>query len=515
LSAAATIELSAAEFLRTEGQKDLLRLVTAGSVDDGKSTLIGRLLYDSQSIYEDQLHAVKRASRNGLELALLTDGLRAEREQGITIDVAYRYFSTAKRKFILADTPGHEQYTRNMATGASNADLAILLVDASRGIQPQSKRHAHIIGLLGIRHLVVLFNKMDLVNYSEELFRSLQNELLDAIEQLEFETVEFFPVSAHAGTNVVSRSPLTPWYGGPALLEYLEEIDITRSETSKPFRFPVQRVQRTEDFRGYSGQIFTGTIARGDSITVLPSLHVSRVKSIVTFDGEFEQAAAPQSVTLTLEDEVDISRGDAIVASQNLPFHTRSFRSQMVWFSSESLDPSRRYLLKHTTQTVAAEIEVESRLDISTLTSETSNTLTVNDIGTVRVETGRPLFFDSYRENRATGSFIVIDPGTNNTVAAGMIVAPLRTDRDKRNPGARGRILNVHEHKSIFENKTLESIADRAVVLSKWNPRAAELLSLAGFDVLILDAPPHSGERVSRDEVVSILKGDQTKVPGD
>src|SRR6185437_4851170 len=295
LSTVASPSLTAEEFLHSEQQKDLLRLVTAGSVDDGKSTLLGRLLYDSQSVYADQLHAVRRSSRGDLELALLTDGLRAEREQGITIDVAYRYFSTAKRKFILADTPGHEQYTRNMATGASNADLAILLVDASRGIQPQSKRHAYIIGLLGIRHLVVLINKMDLVGYSEEIFRKLRRDLLAALGHLSFDAVEFIPVSANAGTNVVHRSSLTPWYVGRALLEYLESVDVSRNLQDKPFRFPVQLVQRTPDFRGYSGQIAAGRIAIGDSLTVLPSQRRTRVKSIVTFDGKKTEAFAPQS----------------------------------------------------------------------------------------------------------------------------------------------------------------------------------------------------------------------------
>ena len=510
MSAAASVDITAEELLRSEQQKDLLRLVTAGSVDDGKSTLIGRLLYDSHSIYEDQLHAVKRASRGNLELALLTDGLRAEREQGITIDVAYRYFSTAKRKFILADTPGHEQYTRNMATGASNADLAVLLVDASRGIQPQSKRHAHIIGLLGIRHLAVLVNKMDLVGYAEDIFLALQQELLVAIEQLDFETVEFFPVSSSDGINVVRRSPLTPWFRGPALLEYLENIDITRSEHNKPFRFPVQRVQRTDDFRGYSGQIATGKITVGDSITVLPSLRSTRVKSIVTFEGELQRAVSPQSVTITLEDELDISRGDAIVEAESLPFTTHNFRARMIWFSEEPLDPKRRYTLKHTTQTVPAEIAVESRLDISTLATEGSTGLRINDIGDVVVETSRPIFFDPYRQNRKTGSFILIDPATHNTVAAGMITSPVSDSGRQQTSGRRhGRVINVTDHKPLeemFQNGSRETLPEHVVVLSNWNRKAVELLSGAGFDVLLLDAPSGIGENLPEGEILALLQ---------
>jgi sulfate adenylyltransferase large subunit len=478
--------LSAEEFLASDQEKDLLRLVTAGSVDDGKSTLLGRLLYDSQSIYEDQLHAVKRASRGGLELALLTDGLRAEREQGITIDVAYRYFSTAKRKFILADTPGHEQYTRNMATGASNADLAILLVDASRGIQPQSKRHAYIIGLLGIRHLVVLINKMDLVGYSEEVFRELQRELLSALGQLTFESVECIPVSANAGTNVVHRSSLTPWYQGRALLEYLESVDVSRNVHDEPFRFPVQLVQRTSDFRGYSGQIAAGKIAVGDPLTVLPSQSRTRVKSIVTFDGKREEAFAPQSVTLTVEDELDISRGDMLASRGDPPEAAHNFRAQMIWFSEQPLGPGRRYLIKHTAQSTGAVLKVESKLNIQSLSSETASTLEMNDIGIVSVEADRPLLFDLYRKSRSTGSFIVVDPNSHNTVAAGMIVAALEQSANAQSP--RGLLAIARRDEPRLEQ--LDSAAAEArniVVLSKWNQQAVDLLLGTGMHVIMLD----------------------------
>jgi len=482
--------LTAEEFLDAEQSKDLLRLVTAGSVDDGKSTLLGRLLHDSQSIYEDQLHALKRASRGDLELALLTDGLRAEREQGITIDVAYRYFSTAKRKFILADTPGHEQYTRNMATGASNADLAILLVDATRGMQPQSKRHAYIIGLLGIRHLVILINKLDLVAYSEEVFHALRQEFAAAIRQLEFESLEFFPVSAATGANVVHRSSLTPWYRGPALLDYLESVDVTPTEHTKPFRLPVQLVQRTQDFRGYSGQIVSGRIAVGDPITVLPSRSQTRVESIVTFDGELQEAVAPQSVTLTVEDEVDISRGDLLAAVQDLPFATRRFQAQMIWLSEHPLAPGRRYLLKHTSQTTAAEVKVESKLNIHCLESEPARDLQMNDIGIVTVETNRPALFDLYRESRRTGSFILIDPGSNNTVAAGMILAP-EDISESSTPQNDGLIVWVESTQAA--GAVLQSLADSTreneiVVLANWNTKAVDLLINAGIHVLLVDS---------------------------
>ena len=463
--------------------------MTAGSVDDGKSTLIGRLLYDSQSVYEDQLHAVRHASRDGLELALLTDGLRAEREQGITIDVAHRYFSTTKRKFILADTPGHEQYTRNMATGASNSDLAILLVDASRGIQAQSKRHAHIIALLGIRHLVVVINKMDLVAYSKDVFENLRHELWATIQQLEFDTVQFFPVSANLGINVVHRSSLTSWFNGPALLEYLETLDVRRSDASKPFRLAIQLVQRTPTFRGYSGQIAAGTIRVGDPVTVLPSLRSTRVKSIVDYERELEQAFALQSVTVTVEHELDISRGDILAAPDNLPFSTRKFRAQMVWFSEQPLSMQRRYLLKHTTRTTAAEITVKSRLDIQSLIRHSSTTLGINDIGSVDIQTDQPVFFDPYRECRTTGSFILIDPSTNNTVAAGMMVEPAAEVASPTHL-QRGKLINLTgQHSLIQMVNDLSHRRANIVVLSKWNPGATELLSANGFDVLLLDAP--------------------------
>jgi sulfate adenylyltransferase large subunit len=470
----------------------LLRLVTAGSVDDGKSTLLGRLLYDSHSVYEDQIRAVERASREGLDLALLTDGLRAEREQGITIDVAYRYFSTAKRKFILSDAPGHEQYTRNMATGASNADLAILLVDASRGIQPQSKRHAYIIGLLGIRHLVIVLNKMDLVGYSKEIFYRLRSDLLAAIEQLSFDSVEFFPLSAATGENVVHPSSLMKWFEGPTLLAYLETVNIGANKPNSSFRLPVQRVERIYGFRAYSGQIAGGSIQIGDSVTVLPSLRSTRIKSILTFDGELRHAIAPQSVALTLEDELDISRGDVIAASENVPVSARKFQAHLIWFSEDALDPRRYYLLKHSAQIVASKIVVENRLNISTLHFESAGLLHINDIGSVRVETSKPIFFDQYQLNRATGGFILIDPVSNNTVAGGMIAVAVPEDIPMREAIRAGVIVDLTGRESFADS--LETyFAQRqssAVVLYRWNHEAAKLLSDGGFHVFVLDVPP-------------------------
>ncbi|HWC15775.1 MAG TPA: GTP-binding protein, partial [Terriglobales bacterium] len=380
--------------------------------------------------------------------------------------------------------------TRNMATGASNADLAILLVDASRGIQPQSKRHAYIIGLLGIRHLVILINKLDLVGYSEPVFRALREEFSAAINRLEFDSLEFFPVSAAAGTNVVHRSPLTPWYRGPALLEYLESVDLTRTEHTKAFRLPVQLVQRTSDFRGYSGQIASGKVTVGDPITVLPSLRQTRVKSIVTFDGELDYAIAPQSVTLTVEDEVDISRGDILASACDLPFATRRFRAQLIWFWEQQLAAGRRYLLKHTSQTTAAEVKVESRLEIHSLGSESAHVLQMNDIGIVTVETNRPLLFDRYSESRRTGSFILVDPGSNNTVAAGMILAPEQISESSPAYG-QGLLVRADSRDSaarVLQSLTKSHAENEVVMLSNWNKKAVDLLVNAGIHVIMLDS---------------------------
>ncbi|MBZ5618226.1 MAG: sulfate adenylyltransferase subunit CysN [Acidobacteriia bacterium] len=415
------------DWLASTARTELLRFTTAGSVDDGKSTLIGRLLYDSKGVYEDQLASVRKATRNlttgGLDLSLLTDGLRAEREQGITIDVAYRYFSTPKRKFIIADTPGHEQYTRNMATGASNANLAIILVDARLGVLPQSRRHAYIAALLGIPHLVVAVNKMDLVDFREEVFAAIREEFTAFARQFHVPDIQFIPISALEGDNVVRSSDRTPWYDGPNLLEHLETVPIHNDRNLVDMRFPVQYVIRPNlDFRGFAGQIASGVVRRGDDITVLPSGRASRVKSIITMNGELEEAFAPMSVTVCLEDEIDVSRGDMLVHAANQPQVGRRIEAAVVWMNQKPLEPHQPYLLKHTTQTVQARVRgILHRVDINTLDHPPAARLELNEIGVVSLEAQRPLFFDPYQRNRATGSFILIDPIGNETLGAGMI----------------------------------------------------------------------------------------------
>jgi len=428
--AATGLDIEAQEWLATTAQTELLRFTTAGSVDDGKSTLIGRLLYDSKGVYEDQLASVRKATKNlttnGLDLSLLTDGLRAEREQGITIDVAYRYFATPRRKFIIADTPGHEQYTRNMATGASTANLAVILIDARYGVLPQSRRHAFIATLLGIPHLVVAINKMDLMEYREEVFNAIRADFESFAEQLRARDVRFIPISALKGDNVVGPSAQTPWYSGPSLLEHLETVPIDNDLNLADLRFPVQYVIRPDlDFRGFAGQIASGVMRKGDDITVLPSGRTSRIQSIVTWDGELEEAFAPMSVTVCLEDEIDISRGDMLVHTQAAPHSGRRFEATVVWMNEKPLEPHRAYLLKHSTQIVQARVrEIRHRVDINTLGHQRASQLQLNEIGVVAIEAQRPIFFDAYRKNRATGSLILIDPITNETLGAGMISRP-------------------------------------------------------------------------------------------
>jgi sulfate adenylyltransferase large subunit len=410
------------EFMAREQAKGLLRFTTAGSVDDGKSTLIGRLLHDARGAYEDQL---KSAIRGGaIDFSLLTDGLRAEREQGITIDVAYRYFATPKRKFILADTPGHEQYTRNMATGASTAELAIILLDASRGITTQSLRHAYIASLLGIPHFVIAVNKMDLISYDEEVFHRIRGEFAPFLTRLGVDDAYFLPLSALKGDNVVDRSQNMPWFDGMSLLEHLETIETTLASVEAPFRMAVQRVVRPDHtFRGYAGQIASGVVRPGDEILALPSGRRTRVERVVTYDGDLDAAHAPLSVTLTLADEIDISRGDMIAGGAE-PISARAVEATIVWFDGKPLDPAGHYLIKHTAQIVPARVEeVEYRVNVNTLHAEPVMTLSMNEVGVVRISTARPLFFDPYRENRGTGAFILIDRQTNATAAVGMIVS--------------------------------------------------------------------------------------------
>ena len=433
MSAATLPAFSIHEFLRQEREKDLLRFSTAGSVDDGKSTLIGRLLYDTQSVYDDQVRSIEGKGTTApgqLDFALLTDGLRAEREQGITIDVAYRYFSTAHRKFIIADTPGHEQYTRNMATGASTADVAVVLIDATKGVLVQSRRHAYIASLLRVRNVLVAVNKMDLVDYDETAFRAIARDFatdLDRIAENTSTSIEaaYVPVSALIGDNVVSRSNAMPWYDGPTLLELLESLPASDETRAAPFRFPVQRVLRPDhNYRGFAGQIASGTIRPGDAVTVASSGRTAAVERIVTWDGDLAEAHAPLSATLVLDRDLDISRGDLIASHDHPPSLSKSIKASLVWMDQRPLELSRRYLLKHTSRTVPAFLtSIDHRANIATLTREPAETLEMNSIGVVNLSLLQPVAVDVYRENRSTGAFILIDPVTNATVAAGMIVA--------------------------------------------------------------------------------------------
>jgi sulfate adenylyltransferase subunit 1 len=424
----------------------LLRICTAGSVDDGKSTLIGRLLYDSRSVYEDQVSSVEKASKNRtagpIDFSLFTDGLKAEREQGITIDVAYRYFATARRKFILADTPGHEQYTRNMATGASTADVAILLVDARNGVRIQTRRHARIAQLLGITEFALAINKMDLVDFDRQVFDDIVDDFQEILPDARIHPI---PMSALNGDNVIGRSERTPWFDGASLLEYLETVEVDHRIVAKPFRLPVQLVVRPDqEFRGYSGQILSGLIRVGEPVTAWPSGHTAGVKRIVTWDGDIEVAHAPMSVTLVLDDEIDISRGDTLTNSVSAgqttgrgprdegarePYVGRHFEADVVWMDERPLDPSRLYMLKHTTRTV---------------TVEANRPLALNQIETVTLTASRPLVFDRYRDIRATGSFILIDPATNFTAGAGMIIDAIREDHAAEyRPNAAERLVKI------------------------------------------------------------------------
>src|SRR5947209_6228830 len=418
-------------YLDRHQRKELLRFLTCGSVDDGKSTLIGRLLHDTKGIYDDQLAAVRRDSaKHGttgtgeVDLALLTDGLKAEREQGITIDVAYRYFSTDKRKFIIADTPGHEQYTRNMATGASTCQLAIILIDARHGVMTQTRRHSFIVSLLGIRHVVVAINKMDLVGHSQEVFERIKNDYTGFVAKLDLRDITFIPMSALKGDNVVSKSDAMPWYSGPPLLDHLETVHIASDRNLTDLRFPVQYVIRPNlDFRGFAGTVASGILRKGDDVMVLPSGRRSRVKSIVTYDGELDEAFAPQAVTVTLADEVDVSRRDMLVHPDSPPHVSREIEAMVVWMAEQPFVPGKTYTLKQTTRQVAAEVAAfRYAVDVNTLEHRAAARLGLNEVGHVQLSLTQPLACDPYRTNPATGAFILIDRLTNNTVGAGMIL---------------------------------------------------------------------------------------------
>ncbi len=424
------------EYLAQHERKQLLRFITCGSVDDGKSTLIGRLLFDSKMLYEDHIAQLENESKvhgtvgGKFDPALVTDGLKAEREQGITIDVAYRYFSTAKRKFIIADTPGHEQYTRNMATGASTADLAIILIDARHGILTQTRRHSFIVSLLGIRHVVVTINKMDLVDFSQKRFDEICEEYQGFAARLDLPDLHFIPISALNGDNVVDPSPNMKWYQGSTLMSLLESVYIGSDRNFEDFRFPVQYVNRPNlDFRGFCGTVASGIVRKGDEIMVLPSRQTSRVKEIVTYDGSPDEAFTPQSVTLTLETEIDCSRGDMIVRPGNLPRVSNSFDAMVVWMSQDAMIPGKSYLIKHTSQTVPGQVEsLRYRVDVNTLHRSPAPELQLNEIGRCTIVVNQPIYFDAYRRNRSTGAFIIIDRISNITVGAGMITSH-ETDR--------------------------------------------------------------------------------------
>jgi sulfate adenylyltransferase subunit 1 len=495
MSAAPLVAETFHQFLQQELQKDLLRFTTAGSVDDGKSTLMGRLLHDAKGVYEDQLLAVRKSrinrSNGPIDFSLLTDGLRAEREQGITIDVAYRYFATARRRFIIADTPGHEQYTRNMVTGASTANLAVILVDATKGLLPQTRRHSYIASLLGIPNVVAAINKMDLVGYREDAYQQLREDFLSLAAHLNIPAVQCIPVSATEGDNVVDVSSNMPWYTGPTLLAHLDTVPVQSSSRLASIRFPVQYVIRPDStFRGFAGQVAGGAIHRGDAVVALPSGGSTRIRSIVTYEGQVETAEPGQSVTLELEDEIDTSRGDMLVSPNERPAVSRSFDATVVWMNQTPLEVGRTYLAKHTTRQVKAQVTaIQNRVNVNTLNHEPAHTLEMNGIALLEIETSSPLFFDAYERSRVTGSFILVDPMSNATVAAGMIrrdlskrinepIAPKLTAEPKRweRVSAQERFeRHGHRPAAVLLPMEIANIAERA-------------LFDAGFETIVVDA---------------------------
>lgn len=462
-------KLDISAFLDQDEKKDLLRILTAGSVDDGKSTLIGRLLFDSKKLYDDQLTALERDSKRmghageDIDYALLLDGLKAEREQGITIDVAYRYFSTNKRKFIIADTPGHEQYTRNMVTGASTANLAILLVDARTGVITQTKRHTYLVSLLGIKHVVVAVNKMDLVDFDQNIYDSICYDYKNFITDLNIPDINFIPLSALKGDNVVDKSDRMPWYNGKSMLEFLETVHVSSDRNFEDLRFPVQFVNRpTLDFRGFSSTIASGIIKKGDLVKALPSGQTSTVTSIIGASGEQDHAFPPEAVTITLADEIDVSRGEMLVHPDNMPRIERHFEAMLVWMDEKVMNPKTQFYIKHTTNTTKARFDkVKYKVDVNTMDKFEVNHLELNEIGRVVLTTAKPLFFDPYRKNRQTGSFILIDPVSHNTCAVGMIIDKLEdkhlfskivdTDREKIKQGE--ALISQEERESRYNQK--------------------------------------------------------------
>jgi len=503
-------------YLRKHEEKELLRLLTCGSVDDGKSTLIGRLLHDTKMIYEDHMASLKVDSAKlgttgeKLDLALLVDGLQAEREQGITIDVAYRYFSTDKRKFIIADTPGHEQYTRNMATGASTAQLAIILIDARQGVLTQTRRHSFIASLLGIRHVVVAINKMDLVDFAQERFEEIKRDYLEFSKKLNLKDIRFVPISALEGDNVVNRSERTPWFSGQPLMEILESAELARDKDMEHFRLPVQYVNRPNlDFRGFCGTIASGTIRPGDEITALPSGRTSTVKQVVTFDGNLDEAYVDQAITLTLTDEIDVSRGDMLVKSHDLPLVDQRFNAHIVWMIDEPMTPGRLYNIKLGPTFTAGSIRhIRHRIDVNTLEQDAADQLTLNEIGLCEVSLNQPVAFDPYTRNRHTGAFILVDRLTNVTVGAGMITGATDASNDNLEPvsaeerhrrlaqrplligalGAQAQALAQALERQLFDlGKTVVVLDAQGVPDPDERRRTAELLLAHGLVVVATD----------------------------
>lgn len=462
-------KLNITEFLDKDEKKDLLRLLTAGSVDDGKSTLIGRLLFDSKKLYEDQLDALERDTKRfgnageNIDYALLLDGLKAEREQGITIDVAYRYFSTNSRKFIIADTPGHEQYTRNMITGGSTANLAIILVDARTGVITQTRRHTYLVSLLGIKHVVLAVNKMDLMDYSQEVFNNIVATYRKFAEPLGVPDITCIPLSALKGDNVVERSGNMDWYTGTPLLDFLETVHIDSDKDFENLRFPVQYVLRPNlDFRGFSGTVASGIVRKGDEVVALPSMKKSKVKSIVTYDGELDFAFPPQAITITLEDEIDVSRGEMLVHPGNLPRIERNFEAMLVWMDETKMDPEQQFFIKHTTNLTRVKIDnIRYKVNVNTMEQSMANTLELNEIGRIVFTSNKPLFFDPYQQNKNTGAFILIDPVTNNTCAVGMIIDKVNakdlstniTETDRKRMIAGESIVTPESRAKLYEQQ--------------------------------------------------------------
>jgi len=438
------------QFLDNDQQKDLLRIFTAGSVDDGKSTLIGRLLFDSKKLYEDQLASLEKDSKRighageEIDYALLLDGLKAEREQGITIDVAYRYFSTNKRKFIIADTPGHEQYTRNMVTGASTANLAIILIDARKGVITQTRRHSFLVSLLGIKHVVVAVNKMDLMDFSQKVFDDICKDYEAFSAQLDLPDVHYFPLSALKGDNVVDKTTQMPWYTGRSLLDFLETVHVSSDRNFDDMRYPVQFVNRPDiNFRGFAASVASGIVRKGEKVMVMPSGQKSHIKEIITYDGQLDEAFPPQSVTITLEDEIDASRGDMFVYPDNLPIVTQHIHAHLVWMDEKPMDQETQFFVKHANNLTRAFIDnIHHKIDVNSMEKKGNDVFQLNDIGKVDITTAKPLFVDPYKRNHITGSFILIDPISHNTSAVGMIIGKAEEATSSQN-SLKGKIITV------------------------------------------------------------------------